>query len=117
MFKEFKEVVENEIDLNIKCLRSGHGEEFMSKEFEFLCEEKVKRRQYSTARTPQQNGVVERKNITITDMAKTMLSDSKISDRLWSQEVSNVVHIQNIGLLRTYISLNLEIYSESRMQR
>jgi transposase InsO family protein len=61
-FKEFKVLVENETDLKIKCLRSYNGGEFIANEFEELCEAHGIRRQYSTTRTPQQNGVVERKN-------------------------------------------------------
>jgi transposase InsO family protein len=43
-----------------------------------LCEEHGIKRQFSAARTPQQNGVIERKNITVTEMARTMLKDSKL---------------------------------------
>jgi transposase InsO family protein len=38
------------------------------------------KRQFSVARTPQQNGVVERKNMTVQEMARTMLMDSKLTD-------------------------------------
>lgn len=75
MFKTFKKEVKHEIDLKRKCLRSNHGKEFTSKEFEKLCEEQGIIRQYSTPRTPQHNGVVERKNKIVVEMAKTMLCD------------------------------------------
>jgi transposase InsO family protein len=45
-----------------------------------LCEEHGIKRKFSTARTPQQNGDVERKNKTITKMYRTMLKDSKLSN-------------------------------------
>ena len=48
--------------------------------------------------------MVERKNVTILEMEKTMLSDSKISDGFWNQAVSIVVHIQNRGMLRVNAS-------------
>jgi transposase InsO family protein len=60
-FRVFKELVENETDLKIKCLRSDNGGEFTSNEFRDFCEEQGIKRQFSTTRTPQQNGVVERK--------------------------------------------------------
>jgi transposase InsO family protein len=60
-FKVFKEMVENETDLKIKCLRSDNGGEFTSNDFEIFCEKHGIKRQFSTARTPQQNGVAERK--------------------------------------------------------
>jgi transposase InsO family protein len=55
--------VENEMDLKIKCLRSDRGGEFTSDEFNSFCEKHGIKRQFSIARTPQQNGVVERMNI------------------------------------------------------
>eukprot|EP00253_Pinus_taeda_P029320 PITA_29320 len=64
-FKAFKSLVENESDQKIKCLRSDRGGEFTSDEFFDFCEEHQIKRQFSTARTPQQNGVVERMNRTI----------------------------------------------------
>jgi transposase InsO family protein len=62
-FKTYKEMVETETELKIKCLRSDNGGEFTSKEFMEFCSEHGIKRQFSVARTPQQNGVVERKNI------------------------------------------------------
>ena len=64
-FKIYKELVENEIDLKIKCLRLDNGREFTSKLFQQYCDENGIKRQFSTARTPQQNGVSERKNRTV----------------------------------------------------
>ena len=52
------------------------------------------------ARTPQQNGVSKRKNKTIHEMARTMLNDSKLDDKLWVQAIDIVVFIINKGLLR-----------------
>eukprot|EP00253_Pinus_taeda_P032353 PITA_32353 len=64
-FKAFKALVENKSDRKIKCLRFDRGEEFTSDEFFDFCEEHGIRREFSTARTPQQNGVVERMNRTV----------------------------------------------------
>ena len=52
-FKTFKEQVENETELKIKCLRSDNGGEFTSKELNHYCEENGIKRQFSVARTPQ----------------------------------------------------------------
>jgi hypothetical protein len=100
-FKIYKEMVETEMDLKIKCLRSENGGEFTSKEFMDLFGEHGIKRQFSAARTPQQNGVVERKNRTIQEMARTMLKDSKLSDIFWAQAVHTTVHILNRGMLRS----------------
>jgi transposase InsO family protein len=61
----YKEMVENELDSKIKCLRLDNGEEFTSKEFMDFCSKHEIKRQFSFARTPQQSGFVERKNRTV----------------------------------------------------
>jgi transposase InsO family protein len=86
-------MVETEIELKIKCLRLDNGEKFKSKEFmEFYNEHGIKR-QLSVARTPQQNGVVERKNIIVHEMDRTMLMDFKLTDVFCVQVVHTKIHI------------------------
>jgi transposase InsO family protein len=68
-FKIYKEMVESEMDSRIKCLRLYNGGEFTSKEFMDYYRNHGIKRQFSIARTPQQNGVVERKNSTVQEMA------------------------------------------------
>ena len=58
------------------------------------------KREFSVARTPQQNGVVERKNRTVQEMARTMIMDSKLTNVFWTQAVHTTVHIQNRVMLR-----------------
>jgi transposase InsO family protein len=72
-FKIYKEMVENEMDSKIKCLRSDNGGEFTSKEFMEYCNSHGIKRQFFIARTPQHNGVVEIKNGTVQEMDRTML--------------------------------------------
>jgi transposase InsO family protein len=93
-------MVENEMDSRIKCLRYDNGGEFTSKEFMDNCSSHGIKGQFSIARTPQQNGVVERKNMTIQEMAQTMLMDSKLTDIFWTQAMHTIVHIQNRVMLR-----------------
>jgi transposase InsO family protein len=83
-FKIYKEMIENEMDSRIKCLISDNGGEFTSKEFMDYCSNHGIKRQFSITRTPQHNGVVERKNRTIQEMARTMIMDSKLTDIFWS---------------------------------
>jgi transposase InsO family protein len=56
------------MDSKIKCLRSDNRGELTSKEFMDYCSNHGIKRQFSIARTPQQNGVVERKNKTLQEM-------------------------------------------------
>ena len=64
-FKEFKALIENELEKRIKALRSDNGGEYTSKEFEAFYKEVGIKREITTPYNPQQNGVAERKNITI----------------------------------------------------
>ena len=64
-FKAFKSLVENETNLKIKCLRSDNCGEFIANEFNEFCDTHGIKRQFLAPKTPQENGVVERKNITV----------------------------------------------------
>jgi transposase InsO family protein len=63
-FKEFKALVQNLSEREIKTLRSDNGGEFTSNEFKTFSKEVGIKRELSTPSNPQQNGVVERKNKT-----------------------------------------------------
>ncbi|KAL4017193.1 hypothetical protein IC575_024869 [Cucumis melo] len=69
MFKRFKALVEKESGYYIKALRSDRGDEFTSNEFKTFCVENGIRRPKTVPFTPQQNGVVERKNRTTLHVA------------------------------------------------
>ena len=67
-FHEFSKLcrkIQNEKGFTISCIRSDHGREFENVEFESFCDEQGIEHTFSTPRTPQQNGVVERKNRTL----------------------------------------------------
>ncbi|GJW92411.1 putative ribonuclease H-like domain-containing protein [Tanacetum coccineum] len=60
-----------------------------------FCEMKGIRREFSVARTPQQNGVAERKNRTLIEAARTMLADSKLPTTFWAEAVNTACYVQN----------------------
>jgi hypothetical protein len=93
-------MVENEMDSRIKFLKSDNGGEFTSKEFMDYCRNHGIKRQFSIASTPQHNGVVETKNKTVQEMARTMIMDSKLTDIFWTRVVHTTIHIQNRVMLR-----------------
>jgi transposase InsO family protein len=105
-FKIYKETVENEMDSRIKCLRLDNGGELTSKEFMDYCSNHGIKRQFSIAKTPQQNGVVERKIRIVQEMAQTMIMDSKLTDIFWTHAVHTTVHIQNRVMLRNNTDKN-----------
>ncbi|GJX94377.1 putative ribonuclease H-like domain-containing protein [Tanacetum coccineum] len=69
--------VENLIDQRVKVIRCDNGTEFKKKEMNQFCKRKGIKREFSVARTPQQNGVAKRKNRTLIEAARTMLADFK----------------------------------------
>jgi transposase InsO family protein len=79
-FKDFKTLVENEKETKIKCLRQENGGEFTSKEFNLFYETHGIKRQLSTTRTPQQNGIAKRRNRTVQEVARTMLNEEELFD-------------------------------------
>ena len=93
-------MAKNEFGMKIKCLRSNNGGEFTSNEFNEFCEDHGIKRQFSTAKTPQQNGVVERKNRTVQEATRTILIETKLSYSFWREAVYTVVYILNIGKLK-----------------
>ena len=67
-FKEFKAVAEKQLDSSIKSLRSDRGGEYLSGEFiQYLAQNEITS-QMSSPGTPQQNGVAERRNMTLLGM-------------------------------------------------
>ena len=99
-FKIFKAMVENETHMKIKCLKSDNGEEFTSNEFDEFCEKHGIKRQFSVAKTPQRNSVVERKNRTVQEAGRTTLNEAKLSYAYWKEAVYTAVYILNRGQLR-----------------
>lgn len=83
VFKNFRALVEDGNDKRIKVLRIDRGGEFMSNEFKSYCQEAGITRHYTTPYTPQQNGVVERRNQTIMEMARSYLKQMKLPNELW----------------------------------
>ncbi|GJZ92211.1 ribonuclease H-like domain-containing protein [Tanacetum coccineum] len=60
-----------------------------------FCEMKGIKREFSVARTPQQNGVAKRKNITLIEAARTMLADSKLPTTFWAEALNTACYVQN----------------------
>ncbi|GKE24284.1 ribonuclease H-like domain-containing protein, partial [Tanacetum coccineum] len=78
-----------------KVIRRDNGTEFKNKVMNPFCEMKGIKREFSVARTPQQNRVAERKNKTLIEAAKTMLADSKLPTTFWAEAVNTACYVQN----------------------
>ena len=84
-FLEFCNKVQNEKGLTITCTRSDHGREFKNIDFENYYNEHRINHNFSTPRTSQQNRVVEKKNRTIQEMARTMLNENSLPKYFWTE--------------------------------
>ncbi|GJT62791.1 putative ribonuclease H-like domain-containing protein [Tanacetum coccineum] len=93
--KDFITFIENQLNLKVKAIRCDNGTEFKNSKLIELCGQKGIRRDYSNARTPQQNRVAERKNRTLIEAARTMLADSKLPTMFWTEAVSTACYVLN----------------------
>jgi transposase InsO family protein len=87
-FKEFRNMVEKQTGKHIKILRSYQGGEYISREFLKHCKDNGIQKQCMVPHTPRQNGVVERKNKTIVECARSMLKGKNLPNSLWVEAIS-----------------------------
>ncbi|GJV18421.1 putative ribonuclease H-like domain-containing protein [Tanacetum coccineum] len=99
ILKTFITGIENLIDLNVKVIRCDNWNEFKNKVMNQFFEMKGIKREFSVARTPQQNGVAEKKNRTLIEAARTMLADLKLPTTFWAEAVNTVCYVQTKGVL------------------
>ena len=94
-FKKFKLLVENGTRNTIQVFRTDRGGEFCSKEFEDFCANSGILKHYTAPYTPQQNGVVERRNRTVTAMKRSLLKERDVPVKFWGEAVKHAVYILN----------------------
>jgi hypothetical protein len=93
--KRFLRRAQNEFELKVKKIRSDNGSEFKNLKVEEYLEEEGIKHEFSAPYTPQQNGVVERKNRMLIDIAITMLGEYKTPERFWSEAMNTACHAIN----------------------
>ncbi|GJX97253.1 putative ribonuclease H-like domain-containing protein [Tanacetum coccineum] len=98
ILKSFITEIENLVDKKVKIIRCDNETEFKNRVMSEFCEKKGIKREFSIARTPQQNGVAERRNRTLIEAAKTMLAESKLPTTFWAEVVNTTCYVQNIVL-------------------
>ncbi|GJZ45977.1 retrovirus-related pol polyprotein from transposon TNT 1-94 [Tanacetum coccineum] len=76
-------------------VRCDNGTEFKNHAMNELCAKKGIKREFSVARTPQQNDVAKRKNMTLIKAAKTMLADSLLPIPFWAEAVNTACYVLN----------------------
>ncbi|GJS66924.1 retrovirus-related pol polyprotein from transposon TNT 1-94 [Tanacetum coccineum] len=91
--------------------RSDNGTKFKNKVMDDFCRAKGIKREYSIARTPQQNGVAKRRNRTLIEAARTMLAESKLPTTFWAEAVSTACYVQNkVLVVKPYNKTPYELF-------
>jgi hypothetical protein len=94
-FKEYKALIGNLFERNIKILRSYSEGEYTVKEFINFCKYVEIKRELTTPYNPQHNGVAERKNRTIIKALKTMIHDQDLPMHLWEETTITTMYVHN----------------------
>ncbi|XP_075483738.1 uncharacterized protein LOC142523890 [Primulina tabacum] len=91
--------LQNEKMEEIDRIRSDRGTEFLNKYLSSYLEDHGIKHELSAARSPQQNGVAERRNRTLKEAARTMLAESGISQRFWAEAINTACYTQNRSMI------------------
>ncbi|KAJ9561493.1 hypothetical protein OSB04_006653 [Centaurea solstitialis] len=83
----------------VKKLRSDNETEFRNAKLQSFLEDVGISHNFSAVRTPQQNGVVERKNRTLVEAARSMMAHSGVPQSFWAEAVSTACYTQNRTLI------------------
>ncbi|SGY60597.1 BQ5605_C007g04454 [Microbotryum silenes-dioicae] len=94
-FKSWLAKVERSTSRKVLAVRSDNGGEFMSNKFSRFLEEQGITRQLSIPDTPQQNGVAERANCSITEGVRSMLHQLGLPHALWAEALATYVYVKN----------------------
>ena len=95
IFKTFFKRAQTKYELSLKHIRSDNGTEFKNTHIEDFLDAHGFTHEFSATYTPQQNGVVERKNRTLIEMDRTMLAEYKTPIRFWAEAINTACHIIN----------------------
>ncbi|GJX08804.1 putative ribonuclease H-like domain-containing protein [Tanacetum coccineum] len=111
ILKRFITEIENRVDKKVKIIRCDNGTEFKNRVMSEFCEEKGIKKEFSAARTPQQNGVAERRNRTLIKAARTMLAYFKLHTTFWAKVVNTACYVQNkVLVVKPYNKTPYELF-------
>ena len=101
-FKKFAKRAQNEFEVKLKKIRSDNGKEFDNTNIEAYCDEVGIKHEVSATYTPQQNGVLERKNWTLITLATTMLDEYNTPKALWVEAINTACYASNRLFLQKF---------------
>ncbi|KAK2455973.1 cysteine-rich RECEPTOR kinase [Trifolium repens] len=115
IFKTLSTQVQREKKCGIVRIRSDHGREFENEKFSEYCASEGIKHEFSSPITPQQNGVVERKNRTIQESARVMLHAKSLPYHFWAEAMNTACYIHNRVTIRKGTSVTLyELWRERK---
>ena len=97
-FKEFRAKVKNQLGKRIKAIRSDRGGEYLLRDFRNYLTQNWIVSQLTAPRTPQQNGVAERRNMTLLEMVKSMMSYLTLPISFYGYALKTVMHVLDLVL-------------------
>ncbi|KAL5743970.1 hypothetical protein ACOSP7_026836 [Xanthoceras sorbifolium] len=98
IFKTFNTMIQTQFNSKIQILRTDHGKEFFNSTLSnYLLSESIIH-QSSSVDTPQQNGIAERKNRHILEVARSLLFSASMPKRFWGDAVLTAVYLINRSL-------------------
>ncbi|GJU82503.1 integrase, catalytic region, zinc finger, CCHC-type containing protein [Tanacetum coccineum] len=95
---DFLTLVQRGLHAQVTTVRTDKGTKFLNKTLHAYFAKEGIRHETSTARTPEQNGVVKRQNRTLVEAARTMLSAAKVPLFFWAEAIANIMFTQNHSL-------------------
>ncbi|GJY79693.1 retrovirus-related pol polyprotein from transposon TNT 1-94 [Tanacetum coccineum] len=103
-FEIFSRKIQNQLGCSIVSIRTDHGREFDNEvQFGEFCNTNGITHNFLAPRTPQSNGVVERKNRTLQEMSRTMLNEQSLPQKFWCNAVDTSTYILNRILIRAIL--------------
>ena len=114
VFKEFQNEVENQLGKKIKVLRSDRGGEYLSIEFFDHLRDCGIVSQLTPPRTPQLNGVAERRNRTLLEMVRSMMNRASLPITFWGYALETTAHILNLVPTKKVAKTPHEMWSGKR---
>nr|GEU87485.1 hypothetical protein [Tanacetum cinerariifolium] len=96
---DFLRLVQIGLQAQVRVVRSDKGTEFLNQSLRAYFAAEGIQHQTSVARTPEQNGIVERRNRTLVEAARTMLSTAKVPLFLWAEAIATTCFTQNRSLV------------------
>jgi transposase InsO family protein len=97
--------LQNEFPKNaMRAIHSDNGTKFKNTKIATFCASLGLKHQFSSPYVPQQNGIIERKNRTLVELARTMLDEHRTPMRFWAKAINTACHVSNHIFLRAFLN-------------